>query len=295
MNALYPPPQVGWNVSYDFSESDFSVSLAILDQYLTQSHNHSRLLLIFVIWLWGFKLFGCLPTYNTLQYRIFSTISTQAIFTPPPQRTPMCRGHPCVTWSEKSCTADVLQITGIAESSIRTSTSTLETSSSTHSNPSTSSPTKLCVWDNARHCHSDSLGHSLGIQCNAYAPDWLCHSQGQDSRRVLGSNWRASSCERLWLVYCWCDPLSWLNIIPLLLLPIHFWPPQLNSPEVVGLHSNAEVRYLESSVRMMWADLISLQPRIHGGNESKTRDSVINQAAVDILAKVGLIDWSWEW
>lgn len=34
-------PQIGWNVSYDFNESDFRVCMDILGTYLTKAHDSS--------------------------------------------------------------------------------------------------------------------------------------------------------------------------------------------------------------------------------------------------------------
>ena len=42
--------------------------------------------------------------------------------------------------------------------------------------------------------------------------------------------------------------------------------PMKNSPEVFGLHANAEIGYNTNSTRQIWADLIELQPRSTGGS-----------------------------
>jgi len=62
--------------------------------------------------------------------------------------------------------------------------------------------------------------------------------------------------------------------------------PLSNSPEVFGLHPNAEISYLTSSAKQMWADLISQQPRVGGGGEGMSREDQITNTASGILSKI---------
>ncbi|XP_052562272.1 dynein axonemal heavy chain 10 isoform X4 [Culex pipiens pallens] len=75
--------------------------------------------------------------------------------------------------------------------------------------------------------------------------------------------------------------------------------PLTNTPEVFGLHSNAEIGYYTIAVREMWTYLIDLQPQTicarsqqsstdHRGAETGgvSRDEFIDKVAVDILKKL---------
>jgi dynein heavy chain len=65
--------------------------------------------------------------------------------------------------------------------------------------------------------------------------------------------------------------------------------PLANSPEVFGLHSNAEIGYLTDSVKEIWAQLISLQPRTGGGNTGISREQYIGSTATDILNRLPVV------
>uniref|UniRef100_A0A3Q0RTU3 Uncharacterized protein n=1 Tax=Amphilophus citrinellus TaxID=61819 RepID=A0A3Q0RTU3_AMPCI len=64
--------------------------------------------------------------------------------------------------------------------------------------------------------------------------------------------------------------------------------PLANTPEVMGLHSNAEIGYYTNAVKEMWTHLIDLQPQTgmseSGGNVS--RDKYITQVAQDTQNKL---------
>ena len=62
--------------------------------------------------------------------------------------------------------------------------------------------------------------------------------------------------------------------------------PTLNSPEVFGLHANAEIDYLSTSSRNLWRDLIDLQPRTAATAGGASRESFIATVATDILEKL---------
>merc|ERR1711998_176285 len=58
------------------------------------------------------------------------------------------------------------------------------------------------------------------------------------------------------------------------------------TPEVFGLHPNAEIDYLTSATKSLMADLIELQPREAGGGGGITRDEYIANIASDVESKV---------
>nr|XP_040226033.2 dynein axonemal heavy chain 10 isoform X2 [Anopheles coluzzii] len=62
--------------------------------------------------------------------------------------------------------------------------------------------------------------------------------------------------------------------------------PLNNTPEVFGLHSNAEIGYYTTAVRETWAHLIDLQPQTGADTGGISRDEFIDRAAVDILKKL---------
>uniref|UniRef100_A0A182NRZ8 AAA+ ATPase domain-containing protein n=1 Tax=Anopheles dirus TaxID=7168 RepID=A0A182NRZ8_9DIPT len=62
--------------------------------------------------------------------------------------------------------------------------------------------------------------------------------------------------------------------------------PLNNTPEVFGLHSNAEIGYYTAAVRETWAHLIDLQPQTGADTGGISRDEFIDRAAVDILKKL---------
>ncbi|XP_053669700.1 dynein axonemal heavy chain 10 [Anopheles nili] len=62
--------------------------------------------------------------------------------------------------------------------------------------------------------------------------------------------------------------------------------PLNNTPEVFGLHSNAEIGYYSTAVRETWTHLIDLQPQTGADTGGISRDEFIDRAAVDILKKL---------
>lgn len=51
--------------------------------------------------------------------------------------------------------------------------------------------------------------------------------------------------------------------------------PLISSPEVFGLHSNAEIQYLESAAKDMWTNLAELQPRQQSSDSVSKEDYLI--------------------
>ncbi|KAM3867513.1 dynein axonemal heavy chain 10 [Diretmus argenteus] len=62
--------------------------------------------------------------------------------------------------------------------------------------------------------------------------------------------------------------------------------PLANTPEVLGLHSNAEIGYYTQAARDMWTHLIELQPQTGESGEGISRDEYISQVAQDIQNKL---------
>ena len=62
--------------------------------------------------------------------------------------------------------------------------------------------------------------------------------------------------------------------------------PMKNSPEVFGLHANAEIGYNTNSTRQIWADLIELQPRSTGGSGGKSMEEEVKDLIGDISIRI---------
>jgi dynein heavy chain len=62
--------------------------------------------------------------------------------------------------------------------------------------------------------------------------------------------------------------------------------PLVNSPEVFGLHPNAEIGYLSNATKELVANMVELQPRIGGSSGGITRESVITSVATDLQGKI---------
>ncbi|KAL4712608.1 hypothetical protein ACJJTC_007203 [Scirpophaga incertulas] len=69
--------------------------------------------------------------------------------------------------------------------------------------------------------------------------------------------------------------------------------PLANSPEVFGLHPNAEIGYFSQAVRMMWGHLIELQPQTSDTGGAMSREDFIDSIAVDVLAKLPVLYEIW--
>ncbi|XP_015274779.1 PREDICTED: dynein heavy chain 10, axonemal [Gekko japonicus] len=62
--------------------------------------------------------------------------------------------------------------------------------------------------------------------------------------------------------------------------------PLANTPEVFGLHSNAEIGYYTQAARDMWSHLLELQPQTGESSTGISRDDYIGQVAKDIENKM---------
>lgn len=62
--------------------------------------------------------------------------------------------------------------------------------------------------------------------------------------------------------------------------------PHANTPEVFGLHPNAEIGYYTSAARDMWSHLVELQPQTGDSGSGISREEFIGKIAKDVLAKL---------
>ncbi|KAK9891062.1 hypothetical protein WA026_013388 [Henosepilachna vigintioctopunctata] len=62
--------------------------------------------------------------------------------------------------------------------------------------------------------------------------------------------------------------------------------PLTNSPEVFGLHPNAEIGYYTQATKEMWRILIELQPQTATSGEGISREEFIENVANDVLKKI---------
>lgn len=62
--------------------------------------------------------------------------------------------------------------------------------------------------------------------------------------------------------------------------------PLANTPNVFGLHSNAEIGYFTDTARTMWTLLIELQPQSSGSKSGTSREDFISGIAAGIQAKL---------
>ncbi|KAJ2948630.1 hypothetical protein O0L34_g7885 [Tuta absoluta] len=69
--------------------------------------------------------------------------------------------------------------------------------------------------------------------------------------------------------------------------------PLVNTPEVFGLHPNAEIGYFSQAVRMIWGHLIELQPQTAETGGGMSRDDFIDSIATDVLSKLPALYEIW--
>lgn len=62
--------------------------------------------------------------------------------------------------------------------------------------------------------------------------------------------------------------------------------PQHNTPNVFGLHENAEVGYLTNATNALWENMINLQPRVGVVGSAASRESVIGRIARDLQDQI---------
>eukprot|EP00892_Ulva_mutabilis_P000667 jgi/Ulvmu1/10600/UM065_0055.1 len=59
--------------------------------------------------------------------------------------------------------------------------------------------------------------------------------------------------------------------------------PLVQTPEVFGLHANADIQYYTNATKSLWRNLMELQPRKAGTGTAATREAFIANTATDIL------------
>ena len=62
--------------------------------------------------------------------------------------------------------------------------------------------------------------------------------------------------------------------------------PLSNTPDVFGLHPNAEIGYYTHSAKDMWSHLVELQPQTGGETGGVSREDFIGKIATDIQGKL---------
>jgi dynein heavy chain len=62
--------------------------------------------------------------------------------------------------------------------------------------------------------------------------------------------------------------------------------PMVQTPEVFGLHPNADISYYTNATKSLWRNLVDLQPRIGGGGGGASREDFIAGVARDIQSKI---------
>ena len=62
--------------------------------------------------------------------------------------------------------------------------------------------------------------------------------------------------------------------------------PLANTPEVFGLHPNAEIGYYTNAAKEMWGHLIELQPQTGDAGGGISREDFIDKVASDVLEKL---------
>ena len=62
--------------------------------------------------------------------------------------------------------------------------------------------------------------------------------------------------------------------------------PLTNGPAVYGMHPNAEISYFTAATKLLWSNLIDLQPRTAGGGGSVSREDFIATIVRDVQGKI---------
>jgi len=62
--------------------------------------------------------------------------------------------------------------------------------------------------------------------------------------------------------------------------------PVIQTPEMFGLHANADISYYTLQTKAIWTNLVSLQPRVGGSGGGLSREEFIGNVARDIQSKI---------
>lgn len=60
----------------------------------------------------------------------------------------------------------------------------------------------------------------------------------------------------------------------------------MQSPEIFGLHANADISYYTNATKQIWSNLVDLQPRAGGAGGGMSREEFIGSVAKDIQSKI---------
>ena len=60
----------------------------------------------------------------------------------------------------------------------------------------------------------------------------------------------------------------------------------VQTPEVFGLHANADIQYYTNATKALWRNLVELQPRTAGTGTGITREDFIGNTAREILQAI---------
>lgn len=62
--------------------------------------------------------------------------------------------------------------------------------------------------------------------------------------------------------------------------------PPMDTPEVFGLHKNAEITYQANTATAILQTIISIQPKDSAGGSGETRETVVYRQASEMLEKM---------
>lgn len=62
--------------------------------------------------------------------------------------------------------------------------------------------------------------------------------------------------------------------------------PLVQTPEVFGLHANADIQYYTTATKALWLHLLDMQPRTGGAAGGGAREAHVAAVATDLMAKV---------
>lgn len=62
--------------------------------------------------------------------------------------------------------------------------------------------------------------------------------------------------------------------------------PNTDTPEVFGLHMNADITYQTNTATSILDTILSIQPKDSGGGSGETRESVVFRQSAEMLSKL---------